>query len=410
MGRLAKGVDLSLDSFALDEPCSASPAIVGSWAQPGVAGDAFWTWLSAPGVASEVQEAREADLHLLQAVFNPVLSDRRMEGDRFVPPDASFSHVYKLRDLVKSEEAVQKERLEHFLGESFTEDNLGPLAQAGWAPSVKVTSNLTADVTKKDMSLCRPHNMADSQDQVAARKILCERSPVFDKTSEDGMRFRIYRDLSLEVRTMQKFDGPEHIGVVFANHVAAEVQTTGKLAALGLPADAKVVKVTEFVEQASAQRQQAQPIWHYFVLFETAAGDRLITELLPDGTSTWDKNPVGIQERACSAKVLRSADFPSQRAITMQELIGQHAEEGCQESNKRYTRSAYAWAFGSAGLPRSVVAVVQSAHADRTRQLADAESQQRQPFAMTWGSREQRSNERPQRRNENNVFRGLFAD
>merc|ERR1712070_1059175 len=40
--------------------------------------------------------------------------------------------------------------------------------------------------------------------------------PVFDKITEEGLRFRIYRLGSLEVRTTQDPKGEEEIGCIFA--------------------------------------------------------------------------------------------------------------------------------------------------------------------------------------------------
>ena len=50
------------------------------------------------------QLLKDEDCDLLQKVFNPSLADRRAEGELFIPPDASYSYVQKLRDLIKIED------------------------------------------------------------------------------------------------------------------------------------------------------------------------------------------------------------------------------------------------------------------------------------------------------------------
>merc|ERR1712217_669937 len=95
--RTARGVDLNLDEFDLsqamkvssDETCDAP------------IGNEFWTTLDTKsGFEEEYQ-------HLFSAIFDRCDSDRRDEGDRFIPPNMSMSYLEKLRNLVKEEELAQ---------------------------------------------------------------------------------------------------------------------------------------------------------------------------------------------------------------------------------------------------------------------------------------------------------------
>merc|ERR1712100_458114 len=74
---------------------------------------------------------------LLRDIFNPNLSDRREEGERFVPPCASFSYADKLRNLVKAEAEVRNQRTEHFLSTEFVVGDAGPLFPASWTATLE---------------------------------------------------------------------------------------------------------------------------------------------------------------------------------------------------------------------------------------------------------------------------------
>merc|ERR1719221_233233 len=116
-----KGVDLDLGQFDLSEAASVEGSWSGSFqcADPSlVVGGAFWSSLD----NSVLKEGS-----LFKSIFNPALSDRREEGDRFVPPDTSPSHLRRLKELVQAEEKLRQERKKHFFSAGFTVENVGPL-------------------------------------------------------------------------------------------------------------------------------------------------------------------------------------------------------------------------------------------------------------------------------------------
>merc|ERR1719183_1083808 len=77
-----QGVDLRLDQFDLSEATHIELAEDVKPLEDCVAmGDAFFACLD-----GSKQLLNEEDNNLLKSIFNPVLSDRRKEGDRFVPP------------------------------------------------------------------------------------------------------------------------------------------------------------------------------------------------------------------------------------------------------------------------------------------------------------------------------------
>merc|ERR1712176_1722491 len=118
-------------------------------------------------------------------------------------------------------------------------------------------------------SLCpRPDYIAEMD---PFEHVLKSSLPRFNKITEDGLRFRIYRIGSLEVRTTQEYDGKELIGAVFSI-------TSKKLALMkGIHGDEKVVKVTEYVEKGSQilTSMLQSPCCRYYVVLETEGGNAI---------------------------------------------------------------------------------------------------------------------------------------
>mmetsp|Transcript_35687 Transcript_35687/g.81086 ORF Transcript_35687/g.81086 Transcript_35687/m.81086 type:complete len:281 (-) Transcript_35687:113-955(-) len=200
------GVDLNLDEFNLSAPTDLERMDIMVQLDAGADfSKAFWS-----NVDGELpSQFSEEDKTLLKRVFSPVLSDRRQEGDLFVPPDTSFAYVQKLRSLVKEEEAMVQRRKEHFCSKEFSAEEPGALFPASWASTVKL---LCED--KKDVELqVRPDYKAQAQFLETTLKAV---APIFDKTAEDGARFRIYKFGSLDVRTIQEQSGEEALGAVFS--------------------------------------------------------------------------------------------------------------------------------------------------------------------------------------------------
>merc|ERR1712050_541144 len=75
------------------------------------------------------------------SVFNPKMSDRREEGDAFVPPDTDAAYVQRLRELVDEEDAVREKRIAHFLSSSFIAGNAGEFFPSSWTDKVGLLSD-----------------------------------------------------------------------------------------------------------------------------------------------------------------------------------------------------------------------------------------------------------------------------
>jgi hypothetical protein len=198
-GGVARGVDLNLDEFSLSEAGKCEGDLKSAEAHAPIA-QAFWSCID--GDAKAVFEG--SDVQLFKEIYNTNISDRRDEGDLFVPPQTSLAYVQKLRSLVKEESMMRDERKQHFLSTDFEESNAGPLFPSSWKASFQVA--------KKEGSRLRPRSDFVSQNALS----LLSATPVFEKCSEEGTCFRIYREGALELRTIQEPFGEETLGAVFS--------------------------------------------------------------------------------------------------------------------------------------------------------------------------------------------------
>jgi hypothetical protein len=280
-----QGVDLNLDEFNLSAPTDV--AISGVVAKLDAGADisaAFWMNLE-EGIPSMFSEE---DRQLLVQVFNPALSDRRDEGDLFIPPDTSREYVQRLRALVQEEQAVHEQRMDRFFSKEFSSENTGPLFPMTWATNAEICRG---DSGKAANQL---HPRPDFVQMNMLQDALASAVPKFDKFTEDGSRFSIYRIGSLEVRTITEPDSEPVIGAVFSVHSPAED------ARQAIKAEERISKATEYVEGTGVEFQ-------VFAVFETEERNHVVVEQLPDGTSVVEENPTGLEDRISLAKVLRTS-------------------------------------------------------------------------------------------------------
>lgn len=200
-----QGVDLRLDQFDLSEATRVESEGVPKPLEECVAmGPAFFECLD-----GSKQLLGEEDKALLQSVFCPMLSDRRSEGDLFVPPNPSAAYLRKLRALVKDEESVRARRKEAFLSTDFVMSDPGASFPLSWKPSFELAAEQGPQGVPKP---CPEYLTQES----TLKQLLKDTVPVFDKSTEEGTRFRIYKAGNLEVRTTQDFEGNEVMGAVFS--------------------------------------------------------------------------------------------------------------------------------------------------------------------------------------------------
>jgi len=344
-----QGVDLRLNNFDLSTAKHVSLEVhAGSWGKLikplddcVTLSEAFWS--SFDGDSSPF---KDSDQVLLKAIFNPWLSDRRAEGDQFAPPDASYSHVAKLRSLVKEEETVRQRRKEAFCSKSFKMNAPGRVFPESWTSEFKIENGQTQIRVPEGRPISALIERFEYQAQAAEmlKGVLKSAVPIFDKFTEDGMRFRIYRLSNLEVRTFQELDCEEVVGAVFS---LRDPQSGSEQASntQRVELEETITKATEYVERAIAGHRR------YYVVLETENGHKILTERHEDGRITWEADPVDLDERNSLAKVTRSKECG---AVTTIHDLDMHAGSISQDSAvspsvcKRWARSTYVRVVGQA--------------------------------------------------------------
>jgi len=319
-GARPKGVDLSLDGFDLTAPAPL-PRESGSERVPppeasAAYGKAFWFSLSCNSGSVFAAE----DRRLFRALFNPCLSDRHREGSLFAPPQTSSGYIQGLCSLLKKEEDVQEQRRRHFLSREFLEDHAGSLYPGSWDSSIAIAREQA--LKSCSAKACTDGWVPSGAAAANLQLMLKTAAPVFDKSTEDGTRYRIYRVSSLEVRTTQRHDEKEAIGVVFS--VAADSQAHPVACEQSMKFDERIVKVTEFVELAGEgtdrpEEAGAVPPFRYFAVLATESGCAVATERLADGTVAWAENPDGLDARCARARVTGCSDAGGSR-VTLADL------------------------------------------------------------------------------------------
>lgn len=341
--RAPKGVDLNMDKFSVSAPVrGAEEESAGGWAGAGFAGAAFWTAVEADG-----GPLCKEDKSLLRDVFHPPLSDRREEGGLFLPPSTSAALVHRLRELLGEEAAARQRRLDHFCSPAFTASEPGPLFPMSWMPSLEISRpgqaaspEAAAAAAGRKALHPRPDYLAD------ATRLLKSATPVFDKSTEDGARFRIYRIGSLEVRSVQPHDGQESACAVYSS-----VTASSKAGQDGGVAETETIsKAKLFVETPARQGERAPgsppPPRRFYAVLETAGGGAILTELLEGGKVRWTLNPKDLEARNSLAKVVRVSDCRS-AGVSVRDMAAYREEQDrlgaalSQSTSKRFAQGMY---------------------------------------------------------------------
>jgi hypothetical protein len=330
---VVRGVDLNLNGFDL----TAQQSKDGHWSSRAMAGSDFWKQIMATGESKG--DLLNEELGLLRAIYNTDLSDRRGEGEIFVGPSTSASYLQKLKGLVHEEVKAREERLAHFISEDFVPGDAGPLFPASWTCSVE---NSSIRDRPRQLEVCL------FEDAVDLATVKASVEPSFDKCTEDGVRFRVYRWKEFEVRTSQGREDLETIGVVFS----VEESMSGSITGLE-----KVVKITQYVSAGESTVDSSGTDHHhhfrYYVLMETEHGSIILTEGRQDGEVTWEEQPTDLEERRSSSKTLGSVAC-GQAKITVKDARRYMEAHGAAYTAshggcKRYAKGLYNWACSQAG-------------------------------------------------------------
>jgi hypothetical protein len=342
-GRRLQGVDLRLDQFDLSAPKKVIlEARPGSWCDSAMSlnacapvADSFWSGFSATSKAF-----REDDAKLLRAVFNEQISDRRDEGDLFVPPDNSHAYVNKLRSLVIEESNILQRRKNHFASKEFAMDAPGPLFPRSWS--------LLSETSK--LSERAPTGSLHVREDMKGPELnqACQAAPpVFERKTEDGLVFRIYRIGSIEVRTTQENDSKEYVEVVFSIREPQGLSLASKT----IKDSETITKVMEFVEnlQGGDLGAASYPKAHYYIVLETETGGKVVTELTESGKLKWQENPEDLMDRNSLARVVRTAMCASPVLVQevrsyMEHMQHQLTSSASQSTRKQYARNVFSMA------------------------------------------------------------------
>lgn len=334
-----KGVDLSLDNIDMRRNAAENSdvdfwgrCLLPSQTKPGSFVEEFWSSLLGRGAVSSAFS--EDGKYLLKDIFHSNLSDRRAEGDRFVPPSTSYSHVQKLIDLTTHEFDFRQRRIDEFLSATFSRNAPSKEFPRSWASSVRVV-NSQKPLKNGQLRACADHKISVSTLKAIA--------PVFDNRTEDGTRFRIYTLGTLEVRTLQEYDGVEVIGAVFSHRAPSRQSINQAIRTWGSKEDARIAKIILYVEKNDGTLG-------YYVALETDEGDIVATELPPSGAAIWDWNPGHLEERSSLAKVLNVLDCCSmQMNVSIADVMDacsssfKHASQrNSTSTRKKYARFVYA--------------------------------------------------------------------
>jgi len=207
-----QGVDLNLDQFNLSVPtedgCHWQDTIQVQDETVAV-GEAFWKQIE----TSKESIFSQPDQELFKQVFNPHLSDRRSDAQLFAPPRTSATCMQRLRILVKSEEIVRQQREEHFCSQTFDVQAPGPLFPGSWTSSFGIKrSDGDNDISRRAALTARRDYLSQSKTLLDATR---DATPLFARHTEDGMQYRIYKLGSIQVRTVQPWNLPEKVVMVF---------------------------------------------------------------------------------------------------------------------------------------------------------------------------------------------------
>merc|ERR1712032_138285 len=144
----------------------------------------------------------------------------------------------------------------------------------------------------------RPDWMAQAE---MFEEVLENTPPVFDKRTEEGLRYRVYRIGSIEVRTTQAVDGKEVVGAVFSKCRASNSAIVSEQAQRMNGAET-VVKATMHVERDRRSLASRR----YYVVLETETAGKIVTEMHSDATVTWKENPEKLEVRSFLSKTFRA--------------------------------------------------------------------------------------------------------
>ena len=202
-GEMPQGVDLNLDKFNLSSENrfgSRLPACSGgadSLQARTTLGKGFLQGLQQkawPGI-------KAADQKLLLNIYDVPQCDRIEEGHAFIPPDPNMEYVTRVRHIVGEEESIRTRRKMRFADKGFSVTNPGLEFPRSWTSGFQLELDGHVPVTAPTKFGLSKIEIDDDMKNTLLADVLPSAAPEFEKMTEDGGAFRIYRIGSLEART-----------------------------------------------------------------------------------------------------------------------------------------------------------------------------------------------------------------
>merc|ERR1740121_1030956 len=129
---------------------------------------------------------------------------------------------------MKQEEAVRKQRMSHFFSTKFVANLPGPLFPSSWQDLIEIERAQGPGKAPVPPQHATLHKHSDSKGQTHMfDHFLKSATPEFDRSTEDGIIFRVYRVGNLEVRTTREPNADEIVGEVFSTRAAKQASMQG---------------------------------------------------------------------------------------------------------------------------------------------------------------------------------------
>eukprot|EP00930_Biecheleria_cincta_P050348 TRINITY_DN354_c1_g1_i1.p1 TRINITY_DN354_c1_g1~~TRINITY_DN354_c1_g1_i1.p1 ORF type:complete len:1142 (+),score=241.95 TRINITY_DN354_c1_g1_i1:94-3519(+) len=324
-----QGVDLNLDKFNLMEPdrmnnilpaCSATLDSVEGRVSLGQIFLQNFQQSACSGLKEEHKQ-------LLKRILNPAICDRTEEGAAFVPPEPHLEYISRVRNLVSEESRILENRKAGFFAKDFVADSPGPEFPCTWTSQCQVAKEGRT-----------PSRIAANQDRLMTidvdaefqkfllSEVLPGVTPDFDKTTEDGVVFRIYSVGRLQIRTTEAQLGEEVVGAVFSHQTPCWQPSPGKIAKTVREGE-RVVKAKVYIEALETDLAQPQiACGRFYVVLETEASNIVVTEKLADGSGTWVLNADNLEERNSLAKLLFTTERKGATLQSIRSLQAKHSK------------------------------------------------------------------------------------
>jgi len=288
-------------------------------------------------------------------------------------------HIARLRNLVSEEQDLRQRRRSRFSEASFVVGSAGLDFPASWTSNFQVDQQgISPGLMQVALSSCLVQLVVDTSfHKTLMREVIPAATPEFEKATEDGTQFRIYRFSSLEVRTIQEPSKAEVVETVFSMRpihwqetICASddaVRDEERLAKVSLYVEASNAalelnrslhgRAADVLEQCKAPNQGLDH-YHYYLVLETDAGSLLVTEKLGDGSCSLTVHPANLSDRNALARLLHSADCTS-NGVSVRDLkafrnqsVRQTPNGACPSARQIYAKNVFKLASGTARLVR----------------------------------------------------------